>query len=327
MKRIIHLIDDPRLGGVGLHLRSFEHPELNRIARSTTLVVDTDERPPKLHAELVIIHFTMNWRKLRFLRRLRQANPGLPIVIEEHSYTEHFERLHVRQRWRFRMMLRLAYAMADAVVAVSETQADWLFRAGVVGRRKLASIPMSRPTELFETLEDPRREGPLRLGALGRFADQKGFEDAIEAVRELGPSVATLTLGGYGEREEALKKLASGVPNIHFSGRVDQPCVFLAGIDALIMPSRYEAFGLTGLEARAAGRPLIGYRVDGLVDQLSEGGCFAAEPGDIEGLKAAILALSRADLGKVSGEARLGVRWSYQEHVEDWAMFLRRVLG
>ena len=48
-----------------------------------------------------------------------------------------------------------------------------------------------------------------------------------------------------------------------------------AACDAVIIPSRYEAFGLVATEARMAARPVIVADIDGLPEQVGAGGCIA----------------------------------------------------
>jgi glycosyltransferase involved in cell wall biosynthesis len=48
-------------------------------------------------------------------------------------------------------------------------------------------------------------------------------------------------------------------------------------MDVVAMPSRFEGFGLTAVEAMACGRPVVASRVDGLAEVIQDGitGCLA----------------------------------------------------
>ncbi len=74
-----------------------------------------------------------------------------------------------------------------------------------------------------------------------------------------------LLLVGDGPEEYRLRGQAAqaGVTsNVIFVGRADRPETYLAGADVLILPSRYESFGIVLLEAMAAGMPCVGWRRD-----------------------------------------------------------------
>ena len=67
-----------------------------------------------------------------------------------------------------------------------------------------------------------------------------------------------------------VEALAAGNDRITLHGHVD-PVKAMSDIDVLVMPSRWEAYGLVALEARAAGRPLLVSGVDGLADHVDRG--------------------------------------------------------
>ena len=67
-----------------------------------------------------------------------------------------------------------------------------------------------------------------------------------------------------------------------------RPC--LAQADALVIPSRWEGFGLIAVEAMASGVPVIASRVDGLAEVVGESGVLVP-PEDPAALAAAIAAL------------------------------------
>jgi glycosyltransferase involved in cell wall biosynthesis len=97
---------------------------------------------------------------------------------------------------------------------------------------------------------------PLTLGLLGQISRHKGHDDAIEAIRLLGPGHRLLIAGkGQNEYVAQLKERATGLP-VHFPGFVSLPDFFDA-IDVLLVPSWEEPFGIVILEAMASGIPVV----------------------------------------------------------------------
>jgi glycosyltransferase involved in cell wall biosynthesis len=102
---------------------------------------------------------------------------------------------------------------------------------------------------------------------IGRLRPYKKFDLAIKAFNKLQ---RPLKIIGTGEQEAELKKMAG--PHIEFLGSVDEQTKrdYLSKCLAFINP-QVEDFGITSVEAMAAGRPVIAYRDGGAVEQLIEG--------------------------------------------------------
>jgi len=318
MIRVLNLIDDPQLGGVTRGVADLARC-LGADFDVEVIHVDTNAWSPKpMQADILVIDFTMNWEKLPYMLALRRRFAG-KIVIVEHSYTEAFERECVPNRWRFRTMLRLAFRLCDVVVAVSDGQAKWLREARLVAPRRLVSIPQSLDLSKLEAMPPPLpHDGPLRLGAYGRFAEQKGFEVLIAAMAKVPPSVATLNIAGYGPLEGIYRAAAAGMPHVHIGGRTDGPVGFLADIDVVVVPSRWEAYGLVAQEARAAGRPLIATAIDGLVEQVDEAWGLLVQSNDSNALAEAILRIAGMDRQAMSVLARVSAANSFERKIAAW---------
>lgn len=327
---VLHLLDDGGLGGVTRHVEALMASPLADSLDMAVCPVDA-RRPlaPRLSADLLHVHITANWRKLPWLATLRARHPGVPIILEEHSYTAAYEaaRVPARKRARFRAMLRLSHGLADRVVAVSRGQGDWLRDLGLAPGR-LVSLPTALPTDGLEGLPVPTPGGgPLVVGAYGRYADQKGFDVLIDAFRHVGPAHARLVLGGLGPDEAALRDRAAGLPNVHVGGAVSDVAGFLSGVDVVAIPSRWEAFGLVGLEARAAGRPILVSALDGLPEQTEGGAGWAvARHDDPAAWADAVRSVTPERIAAASAVARAGATGAWGRHVAAWRSLYADVL-
>ena len=323
--QVLHLIDDAGMGGVTRILNEY----LPRLADGFSHRVVQVGPGRRLQAtgrpDVVVIHFTMNWRKLPLLLALRRQCRGARLVLVEHSYTEAYERLCVPRRRRFRTMLRLAYGMADRVVAVSCGQADWLSSAGLVKPSRLVVIANACDADSFAGVPPlPDRTGPLRLGAYGRYVPQKGFDLLVAAMRLVPASAATLILAGSGPDHAVLAEAAQAMPHVTVGGPISNPQAFLADVDAVIVPSRWEAFGLVAAEARAAGRPVLAASVDGLVEQVRSDRGSVCALDTPERIAAAITDLAERDLAAMGAAARRSVAGAIDSTIAGWAALLRQ---
>ena len=109
------------------------------------------------------------------------------------------------------------------------------------------------------------------FGAIGRLDRQKGFDTLVTAFRTLPQADIALHLYGQGEEEASLRALAADDPRIHFKGFAADPTRPYAEVDAVVMPSRWEAYGLVAIEALSAGRPVICADIDGMRDHAESG--------------------------------------------------------
>lgn len=302
--RIIHLLDDPALGGVTRTIDTIR-ANLGAAYEHRLEIVDT-RRPlaPRIDGDVLVAHFTASWAKLPFLASLRLRNHA-PLVAVEHSYTASYERRFVTSAARFRTMLRMAYGLADRVVAVSQGQAHWIMECGLTSAAKLHVVPSTTDITALLDLAPPERvQRPLRLGAYGRYCEQKGFETLVEAMHRIAPDVASLHIRGLGEGRLALAAAAQHLPHVCVDGPVGDLRAFLSSVDVVVVPSLWEAFGQVALEARAAGRPVIASGIDGLAEQISPATGRLVPPGDAQALADAVADLARSDLAAMGVAAR-----------------------
>ncbi len=313
---ITHLLDDAALGGVTRFLDALKRQLGPSIVQQLVIASPGAKRQPCLDADLVVVHSTMNWSKLPWLMALRARRGRQPIVLVEHSYTGAFETNHVKKPVRFRAMLRMAYAIVDRVVAVSYGQAAWMRRTRLLPACKLAVIAPFTDCMMLATLPlPPTVRGPLRLGAYGRYCGQKDFSTLIAAMALVEADVATLSLRGFGPDGEHLRVQAAPLGHVHVGDKIDELSDFLAGIDALVVPSSYEPFGQVALEARLAGRPLIVTAVDGLPEQVEPGAGLVVPAGDPQALALAIRQMAAQRAASGWAEMSNAARTSALDHV------------
>jgi glycogen(starch) synthase len=139
-------------------------------------------------------------------------------------------------------------------------------------------------------------DGTPLLLFFGRLEWEKGVHDLIAAlprIRARHPG-ARLVVAGKGRQEQELLAVARkhrvrrAVDFVgHLSDRELRAA--LAAADAVVLPSRYEPFGIVALEAAAAGAPLVASTAGGLGEVVVDGRTGVSfPPGDVPAIADAV---------------------------------------
>jgi glycosyltransferase involved in cell wall biosynthesis len=122
-----------------------------------------------------------------------------------------------------------------------------------------------------------RKGGPLRIGFVGTLTWHKGPHVLIEAARQLPAGAYELQLHGnpnvFPEYAADLRRRADGLP-IRFIGgfTAEQTASVYGGFDVLAVPSLWlENSPLVIHEAFQAGVPVVGSRMGGIADLVTDG--------------------------------------------------------
>ncbi|MCZ0963323.1 glycosyltransferase [Paracoccus benzoatiresistens] len=152
---------------------------------------------------------------------------------------------------------------------------------------------------------------PLRLVAIGRFSEQKGFLALLPALAAARRHAdIRLTLVGEGELRPAIEVLITthGLQDaVTLTGWLDEADVRsqLAASHALVLPSFAEGLPMVIMEAMAQGRPVLGTAIAGVPELVRPGETGWLVPaGDEVGLCEAMIALAATP---VEVMARMGL--------------------
>ena len=263
---------------------------LAAVTRRPDLVPDGIE-PVELAARSQILRMTAQMpfllRRLRpnlahFQHALPLACP-CPAVVTVHDLS--FERdprlMGLRDRVIFRRAVPRAARRAARVLAVSErTKRDLVERYGIPADKVVVTPngvdpaftpdgarPNGRPYALFVGALQPRKDPVVAVEALSLVdtdlglvfvgPDKGGAEDTRRAVDELGLG-ARVSFRGY-------------VPH-------DELAALYRGAACLVLPSRYEGFGLPVLEAMASGTPVVASTAGALPEVAGDAAILLDDP-------------------------------------------------
>lgn len=213
-------------------------------------------------------------------------------------YTLHGLRLETTSGWKRRLLTlteRIASRCATRVICVSGSLRDAYARCRLAPRDKLyvlangtcngldvkAWVCRSEKARRSQRAEVRRRlsipSDALVVGAVGRLGRDKGIVDVLAAwdmVRQHYPDVHLLLLGDLEATDPlpapCLRRIADD-SRIHWHGFAAEVTPYYDAMDILVHASYREGFPYAPLEAAAAGLPVVGYRVTGVVDAVADG--------------------------------------------------------
>ncbi|MUV88604.1 glycosyltransferase [Halapricum sp. CBA1109] len=198
---------------------------------------------------------------------------------------------------------------ASRTTVLNSAIADVLVDRGVPAE-SVRTVPNGVDTERFGDVDPAALErvrSTYDLGEkptllfVGTLMPRKGVTEFVRAldtvVNDYGRDVEVILAGepeldtGYVETVESLVEeaaLGSAVSMPGFVPAADLPALYHAA-DLFVVPSLEEGFGMTAIEAMAAGTPVVGTRVGALPDIIESGRTGTlADPGDVAGLADAI---------------------------------------
>ena len=198
---------------------------------------------------------------------LGRLNIPYAITLQEGDTERHmFGRVRIMP---FMPLIKKGFHRADAVSALSTYLAKWAKDLGYRG--EVAVVPQGADVARFSA---PRaaHQG-IALVTTSRLVHKNAIDDIICALKLL-PAHIKLLVAGVGPDEEALRALAArlGVEaRVDFLGHVpgERLPALLQSADIFIRPSRSEGFGISFIEAMAAGLPVIATREGGLADYIT----------------------------------------------------------
>ena len=115
----------------------------------------------------------------------------------------------------------------------------------------------------------------LRILTIGRLANQKGYDMALEAckiLKEKGIEFKWYSLGIGPLKEEIEKYINENnlENNFKLLGVKSNPYPFIKDCDIYVQTSRFEGFGIAIAEARMLNKPVVTTRFDAVYNQMKD---------------------------------------------------------
>jgi glycosyltransferase involved in cell wall biosynthesis len=293
--RVAYLINDLETGGAETQLLHFlRHVDQARLQPSVIYLFGNGTLAPEIRRMGIDVHTVglSRWNvPLAFLRLLRLVRRLRPRVLHLHlrhatvlgmllarilgirccAVTRHF--LDVGKKGPVPSLERRLLRDAARVIAVSGSVREVVLGLPAIQSDRVVTIPNGLDLEWFDKQADEvsaegirpaREEGEMRLGALANWRGGKGLSRLLEIFSILRGRVPQLRLWVGGAAAPASEN--RGVEGVVWWGPIPHEKVpaFLRSVDVFVHPASREAFGMSVLEAMAAGRPVVATSTGGM---------------------------------------------------------------
>jgi glycosyltransferase involved in cell wall biosynthesis len=201
---------------------------------------------------------------------------------------------------------KLTLRRTARVIAVSEAVADSLRTRNIFPPERITTIHNGIDIERFAAGRKPAATGSaqdqFRVGMVGHLAQIKGQEDFVRAAAlvckerdDVQFIIAGEDKSSSGENRATIENLIRELGldrQIQLPGWVPNVAQFLPTLDVFVSPARSEPFGLSIVEAMAAGVPVVSTESEGAAEILDDSQTGLLVPiGDVESIAGAIIAL------------------------------------
>ncbi len=204
--------------------------------------------------------------------------PKVPVIATCcHTYWQ--QSTYIKQQsWKkiFVPFEKRTYQLADKIISISDDSKSVLVEKYGIPSEKITVIPCGVNKKEFFPIKDIKKR-PNSIFYIGRIDARKGVSFLIKSLEILikrNRSVK-LFLAGKGKDVSELKKYVSDKKldnNIEFVGFIPDEKLneWYNKMQCVVVPSIFEGFGITVIEAMATGTPVIGTNVDGIKNILRD---------------------------------------------------------
>ena len=241
---------------------------------------------------------------------LHSSFAGVIGRLLRHQFPRRTQVIYCPHGWAFarddKTQLRKAYALverllagrADAWIAISQHEFDLATRNGIPTVH--AKLIINGRGDTSQTMAEPvliDKRSQINLLFAGRHDRQKGLDLLLAAMANVDPARVRLFIAG----ESVLSTDGGGKisgPNIVWLGWQGPKAMlsWYRACDAVIVPSRWEGFGLVAVEAMREGKAVLASRVGGLPEIVDDGKTGMLFEPEVEAIRQLIQGLLLADL-------------------------------
>lgn len=263
----------------------FDYPPYESALASTLVDVVKNNKLDLLHVHYAIPHASSAYMARQILLK---ENKYVPIITTLHGT----DITLVGRDKTYAPVVAFSINQSDAITAVSENLKDETYRSFQIEKDieviyNFVDVKRfsKKPIDAFRKVIAPDHERIVLHAS--NFRKIKRIGDVIQIFKKLNEAIPSklLLVGDGPERPmaEALCRDLNLCDDIRFVGKQQEMEDIFAITDLFLLPSEYESFGLSALEAMAGGAPVVSTNVGGLPEVITQGeNGFMANVGDTD---------------------------------------------
>jgi glycosyltransferase involved in cell wall biosynthesis len=249
--------------------------------------------------DVVHIHSTFAGLVIRPVLLLKRGGPRVVYCPHGWAFSRETSKLsHQVTKWVERVFAKIT----DRIICISGDEFNEAVRAGISAKRLvLVHNGISRKRPLLDATSAIWPSQKTKVLFIGRLDRQKGYDLLIESARQLEDLIEVRIIGASVIGKSESTDVPRNVALLGWMNR-NQIEAHLEVADLVVIPSRWEAFGLVAIEAMRAAKPIVAFRVGALPEIVEDGMTgFLCGPVSVAPLVDALQQVSKIDL-KAAGQ-------------------------
>ncbi|HRO46209.1 N-acetyl-alpha-D-glucosaminyl L-malate synthase BshA [Agriterribacter sp.] len=263
----------------------FDYPPYESALASTLVDVVKNNKLDLLHVHYAIPHASAAYMAKQILQK---ENKYVPVITTLHGT----DITLVGRDKTYAPVVAFSINQSDAITAVSENLKEETYRTFKIEKDieviyNFVDVQRfsKKPIDAFRKVIAPNNERIVLHAS--NFRKIKRIDDVIHIFKKLNDVIPSrlLLVGDGPERPmaEALCRELNLCDVIRFVGKQQDMEEIFAIADLFLLPSEYESFGLSALEAMAGGAPVVSTNVGGLPEIITPGeNGFMGNVGDTD---------------------------------------------
>ena len=202
----------------------------------------------------------------------RVHKPRAPVVYCAHGWSFVQEKGTIKKNI-YAVIEKILSRRCDGIINISNHEMNAAQSRGVIATLNdtiLSGAEPSKAGRYIPALDlDPMA---INLAFIGRLDHKKGYDIAIKAMQRIARKDIHLYVMGTASRDQPVP-IQNMPSNVHLCGWVDHEQIddYIKLFDAVLVPSRHEAFGLVVIEAMRNARAPIVSRAGALPELVDHG--------------------------------------------------------
>jgi len=232
------------------------------------MAVTTLQQIRRIQPDIVHIHSTFAGLVLRPLLLLKRNRPR--VVYCPHGWAFSRETSQLSHQTT-KLVERLLANTCDQIICISSDELREGLRAGIpIERLVMVNNGISPNRPPLDSTAAAWTTPKTKVLFIGRLDRQKGYDLLVDTARNLADVVDIRIIGSSVVGKQEKLDVPANVSLLGWMNRGEIEAQ-LEKADLVVIPSRWEAFGLVAVEAMRAAKPIVAFRIGALPEIVEDG--------------------------------------------------------